>query len=202
MLKWNKIHFSWELWETSTCQRSSQMINQFSSDWLRTCSLMLSQRKRNPLNWRSYARWQLKTIWDFILKNNSWLSASIWQIFLMWDIVCSLLARLVVVKLQSGKHYCKLTRTTRKTDNTILWIQRPSHQMSYSVAIQSQKNGEMVCCQWSWKTKTSANKNTKRPTFINGVFWTVTLIPNGLNLLTLSWMITKCSHLCRTIVFL
>lgn len=69
-------------------------------------------------------------------------------------------------------------------------------------ATPNQKNGEMVCCLWSWRIKTSASKNIRKLTFISGVFWMVMLILNGLNLWTLSWMIIKCSHLCLTIVFL
>lgn len=74
--------------------------------------------------------------------------------------------------------------------------------MNYLVVIVSQKNGEMVCCLWSWRIKISVNKNTKRLTFTNGVFLTEMLTLNGFNPWILSWTIIKCWLLSQMIVFL
>jgi hypothetical protein len=65
----------------------------------------------------------------------------------MLDIACSLLARPVVVKLLSGK-LCLQTHKNNKEDGECDTLNpKQSHQINYLVAIQNQKNGEMVCCQ-------------------------------------------------------
>ena len=64
--------------------------------------------------------------------------------------------------------------------------------MSCSDITLRRNNGEMVSYLSSLRTRTNANKNTRRVMSINGQSLTVMLIHSGSNLLTQLWTITKC----------
>ena len=131
-------------------------------------------------------------IWVWLLRKDLLRNVLICKIFLASGIVSLLLVRQAVVRQQFGKLCCNHWRDTVKMDKLILLIQKQLTSINCLVATLNPRNGEMVCCPSSWKTKISASKNTKRPMSTNGRYSMVMLILYGLSHSTQSWMITKC----------
>lgn len=201
MKKCKKIHYWWEPWEILIFQRLLLMTSPSSWDWFRTCSPTLSQKTRNHQTWQRFARRPQRTIWVWFLKRVSLRNVLICRIFLTSDTAVLSLVRQVAVRQQFGKLCFSHWRDTVKTVKLIHWIQRQSTSMNCLAITPSQKSGETVCCQWFWRTRTSASKSTRKLTLINGQFWTVMWTPYGSSHLTLSWMTTRCWHSFLTIEF-
>lgn len=168
------------------------MISPFSWDWFKICSLMPNLKIKSHQTLPKSVKRQPKTTWVWFQKKVSSKNVSISKTFWMSDIAVSSLARQVAVRQQSGKHCFNHWRDSAKMVRLIPWIQKPSMSMNCSVITQNQKNGETVCCQWSWRIRTSASKSTRRLTFTSGQFWTVMWIRFGLSHWTLWWMTIRC----------
>jgi len=202
MKKFMKILCSWEPWEISTFLRSLLMTSLFSLDWFKIFSPVPNLKIRShPISWK-YVKRQPRGLWDWSLKSSSSRNALTCTRYWMSVIVCLSLVLLDAERQQCGKLFSKLIKLMVKMVSAILLILKLSTLMNCSDIILKAKNGEMVSCLLFWRIRISANKNTKRVMFTNGLFWTVMLILSGLSHSTLSWMTTKCLPLFQMIEFL